>query len=198
MRVKNKLLSGVGVNDADYEVQKKVITENGEYKKITCPFYSKWRSMIDRCYRSHLIGKNQTYADCIVCDEWLTFSNFKAWMDRQDWHGKHLDKDILLKGNRVYCPELCRMVNPLTNIFICDRAKNRGKYLIGVHLNKKLLKYQSSCRNPFTKKLEHLGLYEKEIDAHLAWKCRKRELASMVAADEKCQEIKSALLAMYS
>lgn len=198
MRLKRKLVCGVGLNDADYEVQRKIKNENGEIQRFICPFYEKWKSMIDRCYKNHLRGKNVTYFDCTVCDEWLTFSNFKRWMESQDWKGKQIDKDILKPGNRVYCPEFCRMVNQLTNLFICDRSKYRGKYMIGVHMNKKLMKYQSSCRNPFIGKIEHLGLFDNEIDAHLAWKKRKHELAQLVACNESCQDIKLAIMSMYA
>ena len=39
MRAKNKLVCGIGINDADYEAAKQ-----------RCPFYIKWKSMLERVY----------------------------------------------------------------------------------------------------------------------------------------------------
>ena len=73
-----------------------------------CPYYMKWHGMLQRCHSVAYIKKkkNPTYKDCWACDEWLLFSNFKAWMRAQEWEGKHIDKDLLITGNKKkYSPE---------------------------------------------------------------------------------------------
>ena len=56
MRKKTKLVCGVGVNNADYVVQiNESWYEDGKQRQRgvwVCPFYSKWRSMLIRCYSS--------------------------------------------------------------------------------------------------------------------------------------------------
>ena len=105
-----KSVCGVGINDADYMVSQIV---NG--KQVACPIYRSWANMLERCYFRKFQDKNPTYADCKVCDGWLTFSNFRAWMLTQDWQGKELDKDIKIKGNKVYSPSSCSFVTTKEN-----------------------------------------------------------------------------------
>lgn len=101
---------GLGVNDSDY-ITKQLV--DGKY--IRCPYYEVWTSMLERCYSDKYQAKHLTYIDCSVCDAWLTFSNFKSWMEIQDWQGKELDKDIRVKGNKVYAPSTCRFVTRAEN-----------------------------------------------------------------------------------
>ena len=71
-----KLVCGKGINDATYEVTKNK-RANGKTKTYwRCKFYDTWRSMITRCYHPKAI--TTAYNDCSVCEEWLTFSNFKS------------------------------------------------------------------------------------------------------------------------
>ncbi len=103
----SKLVYGVGVNDADYKVQK-FKTENG--KKIQlwiCPFYSKWKEMLRRCYSIQEKERSPCYTQASTVEHWHIFSNFKSWMETQDWEGKQLDKDLLVKDNKTYGPDTC-------------------------------------------------------------------------------------------
>jgi hypothetical protein len=105
-----KPVHGVGINDADYEIHP---TING--KKAMCKYYRSWHSMLERCYSKKVQARQPAYKGCTVCDEWLTFSNFKSWMIKQEWQGKALDKDIRVKGNKVYSPETCMFVTAKEN-----------------------------------------------------------------------------------
>ena len=174
------LVQGVGINDADYTVVRSYCVE-GITKKSTCPFYRKWCDMLVRCYSKKEQKRNPNYIGCTVCDEWLTFSNFKKWMETQDWEGKQLDKDILIKGNKHYSPETSVFIHQKVNKFTTDHASARGKYLIGVHLDRASGKFVAQCGNPFTGKQENLGKYDSEIEAHQVWKNRKHYNACMLA-----------------
>ena len=79
---KRKPVYGVGINDAWY-----MINVNIGGKLVTCKFYTKWVSMLTRCYSSKFHEMQPTYTECMVCKEWLTFSNFKKWMETQEWGG---------------------------------------------------------------------------------------------------------------
>ena len=119
---------GVGVNDAPHQIYSKT---NGS--QTFCPYYKKWHSMLNRCYSNKYHERQPTYKDCYVCDEWLTFSVFKAWMINQDWENNDLDKDIINPGNKLYSPENCCLVPRSINNLLCDHKAARGKYPQGVY-----------------------------------------------------------------
>ena len=68
--------------------------------------YITWRGMLSRCYDNRQLS----YRDCTVCDEWHNFQNFSKWFDLNYVDGCHLDKDIKIKGNKVYSPLSCGFV----------------------------------------------------------------------------------------
>ena len=198
-----KLVHGVGVNDADYVVQRKETTGyvNGKRKQKLvwiCPFYRAWTSMLERCYSIKFQERNPTYVGCSVSEEWLTFSVFKNWMEKQDWQDRQLDKDLLFEGNKVYSPETCVFVSRMVNMFTLDRGAARGAWPIGVNWHKGKNKFRSSCSNPFTKKREYLGLFTCEQEAHQAWLERKLELAKELAAIQTDERVAEALISRYS
>ena len=189
----SKLVCGVGVNDANYTVKP---TVGG--KRLRCPFYRTWCSMLMRCYDAKYQSAYPTYIGCSVCDEWLFFSNFKAWMEQQDWIDKELDKDLLVKGNKVYSPELCVFVDRVTNGFTVDSLASRGDWPIGVYFNNVKGKFHAHCSNPFTKKNENLGYFTCPEQANLAWRKRKHELACILASKQKDQRVADALRLRYN
>lgn len=198
-----KLLYGIGINDADYVVARSetIGYVNGKRKQKMiwrCPYYRAWEGMLMRCYSSKYQEKYPTYKGCTVSDEWLTFSSFKAWMEKQDWEGKQLDKDLLFEGNKIYSAETCVFVTPETNLFTIDCGASRGEWLIGVYLNKGKGKFQSMCSNPFSNKREYLGSFTCEQEAHNAWLKRKLELARELAAIQTDARVAKALIDRYS
>ena len=185
---RSRMIYGIGINDADYRVTKNERI-NGAWKIVwQCPYYITWKNMLGRCYSDADDLRDPTYKGCSVCDEWLTFSNFKSWMEQQEWKGKHLDKDLLRQGNSVYCPEYCIFVNAKINTFITDRGNDRGVYMLGVYRKTNTNKLCAQCNNPFNGKRENLGYFTDELEAHLTWKRRKHELACMLADSEYCHD----------
>ena len=198
-----KLTYGVGINDADYVVKKfemiDCVSGKRKRKKVwECPYYRAWGSMLKRCYSDKYQESRPTYAGCSVSEKWLTLTGFKSWMEKQDWEGKQLDKDLFIEGNKVYSAETCVFVTQLVNTFTTDSRAARGEWLIGVYWNKPAGKFQSSCRNPFTSKKEYLGLFTCEQQAHEAWKKRKLELAHELAAIQTDPRVAKALIERYS
>ena len=197
-----KLVHGVGINDADNAVVKfETIVVNGKQKRKLiwfCPFYRTWKSMLERCYSTKYQERQPTYIGCTVSDEWLTFSNFRAWMMAQDWEGKQLDNDLLFEGNKVYSDKTCVFVSEVVNKFTLDRGAARGDCLIGVTWHKRAGKFQSQCSNPFTKKIEHFGLFDSEQEAHEEWLTRKLELAKELSAIQADPRVAEALINRYS
>lgn len=202
MKVK-KLVCGVGLNNADYAVQKfeqlGYVDGKQKWKLVwTCPYYQVWVSMLKRCYSTRLHERSPTYKNCSVSGEWHTFSVFKSWMEKQQWEGMCLDKDLLFIGNKIYGADTCIFVTQLVNTFTTDRGNDRGVWLIGVNWHKKTGKFRARCSNPFTKKNEHLGYFVCEQQAHQAWAKRKLELAHELAAIQTDPRVTEALISRYS
>jgi hypothetical protein len=197
-----KLVWGVGVNDLGYRTQVyEEVTKNGG-KRIRksvfrCKYYEVWKSMLERCYSEKYLESHPTYIGVSVCSEWLYASQFKSWMQQQEWEGKSLDKDIIAPGSKLYSPETCAFVLQATNSFVA-RDASRGDYPIGVYLLKRTGKYQAQCQNLFTRKNENLGRFSTPEDAHEAWRKRKHALAQLVAATESDPRIVEALKKRYS
>ena len=197
-----KLVYGVGINDADYVV---VINEelgyvDGKRKRKEvwrCPFYMTWVNMLVRGYSEKLKLKYHTYKDCTVCEDWLRFSNFKSWMEAQDWEGKQLDKDILFIGNKLYSPTTCAFVSAHVNKFVLDSGSVRGDFKIGVNRRADNGKFMSRCCNPFTGDRELLGHFTDEQAAYEAWLDKKLQHAKALAALQTDERVAKALIARY-
>jgi len=78
--------------------------------------YAVWQSMIGRCYDASYQEKAPTYIGCSVCLEWHNFQNFAKWFDENYIDDYQLDKDIKVKGNKIYSPATCLFVSPAENI----------------------------------------------------------------------------------
>jgi len=199
----NKLIYGVGVNDLGYRTQVyEYVTENGgkriQKHVFRCKYYAVWKSMIERCYSKKYLERYPTYIGTRVCSEWLSATAFKKWMDKQDWQGKCLDKDIIVPGSKLCSPDTCAFVLQATNKFVIASDASRGGYPIGVSLYKPTGKYIAHCNNPFTGKVEHLGYFSTPEEAHESWRKRKHELAQLVAATESDPRVVEALKKRYS
>lgn len=190
LRKRAKLVYGVGINDAEYTLSKEIIWyENGKRKrKITwrCPYHTKWTAMLKRCYSVGYKNENKSYYGCTVCCEWLYFSNFKSWMETQDWEGKHLDKDILFEGNKTYSPETCIFVSREINTFILDSSKNDLK-----GTKTKYGKFEVSIGR------KYIGSFETQEEAHRKWKEAKLKALEELLEDISDQRIIDALRGRY-
>lgn len=184
MKGDKRLLLGVGLNDADYTV-----TPVLEGKRVWCPYYRVWHNMLHRCYNPKYKSKNMTYKDCKVSDDWKTFSLFKEWMITQDWRGKVLDKDLLVRGNKIYSPDTCVFISSALNSALIEKHMIRGTYLSGVSKGVDCKRYQASACG------RNLGSYSTEIDAHNAWRIAKAGQLKNLAAKEGNTKITQAILA---
>jgi len=193
-----KLIFGIGVNDVNYKVCRSE-KGDGKQKLITiCPYYSRWKGMFSRCYDIKYLTEYPSYVGCTVCDDWVYLSNFKSWMENQDWKDKVLDKDLLLEGNKVYSPNTCVFVDRLTNTFITGRGNDRGNYMIGVDYYKPYNKFRANCGNPIMKRQQFLGHFDTELEAHKAWQTKKHEHACVLAELQNDPRVAEALRQRYS
>jgi len=188
-----KLVCGIGINDEQYSVRPII---NGI--KVMCPIYRVWSNMLSRCYDKNTHKSRPNYSKCSVAKEWFAFSNFKSWMESQDWQGKHLDKDLLFFGNKIYSPDTCVFVSALTNTFTEDRANHRGDFPLGVCFDKRRKNFYARCSNPFGGGVEFLGAFDCPNKAHQAWRKRKHELALQLADMQTDQRVAAALRTRYA
>lgn len=198
VRKRNKLVYGVGINDADYEVMRFEMVGIKFSMIWKCPIYRVWSHMLGRCYSPVEQKNNPTYLGCSVVTEWHLFSAFRKWMIDQSWGLMAIDKDILYLGNKVYGPDFCIFVTQALNTFLTDCARSRGSWPIGVSLKKKNNKFQAQCQNPFTRNREHLGYFSCPLKAHEAWRQRKHRHACRYADMQTDQRIAKALRDKYS
>lgn len=197
MRAKNKLLFGVGINDASYEVYS-FERRNGKYAVAwRCPLYSAWCGMLGRCYNERELRRAPTYRGCTVCPEWLKFSSFSSWMATQGYSGKQLDKDILCPGNKLYAADRCVFVTQDLNKFLTDAGAARGEWPIGVSWNRRDKRFQAACGNPFTGTRDRLGYFLSPEAAHEAWRERKHKYACAYADIQDDLRISAALRIRY-
>ena len=147
--------------------------------------------MLNRCYGIKYQERQPTYNGCVVCDEWLTFSNFKAWMEKQGWKGKQLDKDLLKPGNKVYSPDTCIFVTKEVNVMLNDVSAIRGNYPKGV--TKKDNGRYCAETNKHGKHY-HIGYFNSIIEAETAYKVEKSNHIFSVAMDQKDNRLYGALL----
>lgn len=148
-----------------------------------------WQDMLRRCYSEKLINKRPTYQSVACCEEWLLFENFYEWLHSQEnfdkwYNGKRwcLDKDILIKGNKIYSPETCCLVSNEVNCLFLKSDNSRNNLPIGV--SNKEDKFQAYCDNPFTHKKEYLGLYDTPKQAFNIYKKEKESYIKQVAQEE--------------
>lgn len=196
-----KLVYGVGVNDSENQTSVcKVKTVEGKriYNRLwKCPYYERWVNMLQRCYSNEFLNRNPSYLNCIVCEEWLTFSNFITWMEQQDHEGKHLDKDLLYNGNKIYSPETCVFVDQRTNKFVLEKAGKVSPYPVGVYFEKARQKYVAECTDPFGVNGKFIGRFDTPEEAHKAWQAKKHEYACMLADLQEDERVAKALRTRY-
>ena len=156
--------------------------------------YSTWKLMLQRCYDKKYKNKYPTYQDVTCCEEWLLFENFYEWLHSQEnfdkWYNGErweLDKDIIVKRNKIYSPETCCLVPSNVNCLFTKRDLDRGKYPIGVTYDKKSMRYKSriSISNNHDNKSRSQGKYPTPEDAfYLGYKPAKEDYVKQVAQKE--------------
>lgn len=171
----------------------------GKYSWKDSRAFILWKAMLRRCYSICVDKKLTTYKDITVCEQWLNFQNFAEWCYNQtffnakDENGKSycLDKDILVKGNKIYSPETCCFVPQKINKVLLMSKAIRGDYPIGVSFHKQHQKFKASIS--LYGKTRFLGYFSTVDDAFNAYKIEK-ELYIKLLAQEYVGKIDAAVL----
>ena len=116
---------GVGISGNKYDI----VCNNKCLKE-----YQTWRAMLWRCFDRKTKEKYPTYKNVT----WLhNQENFEVWLNTDRYC---LDKDILVKGNKIYSPETCCLVSTFVNSLfagVTTSDKRKHKLPIGVYYDKK-------------------------------------------------------------
>lgn len=177
----SKLVFGIGVNDKKYPCAK---------NKVTVKEYAVWQSMLLRCY-SHIRPSTNRYEGCTVSDNFKHYSFFYEWCQNQVGFGNkdensnswHLDKDLLVKGNKVYSEDICVFIPPEVNLLLTKRDSKRGEFPIGVSWHKSNKTFCAYCST--TEKDKHLGTFPTPEQAFQAYKTFKESYIKQVAEQYK-------------
>ena len=133
--------------------------------------YMRWKNMLHRCYNSNYHLKFPTYKGCTVCEEWLNFQNFAKWFEDNYIENFQLDKDILIKGNKIYSPETCCFVPQEINYLFIKNDKFRKDLPIGV-MRHTIKGYYKSSMSKNNKSLD-LGIFTNVLEAFNEYKIKK-------------------------
>lgn len=149
--------------------------------------------ILERGYCLKSKEKQPAYKDVYVCKEWHTFSNFRQWMEKQDWGDKQLDKDIIAPNNKVYSPETCVFVSGQINKLLTNSGARRGSYKQGVSFDKNKDKFLARCHNG-TGTQKNLGYFTTEQQAYEAYVTYKHALILQVASEQEDERVKNGLI----
>ena len=150
--------------------------------------YVLWCHMFERCYSDAYKKKYPTYEGCEVSENFKSYEYFYEWCHKQVGFNKewHLDKDLLIKGNKVYSEDTCVFLPSEINSLLTKREALRGKHLIGVSWCKKANAFKASV-NKNKGKQEHLGYFKTELEAFNAYKTAKEAFVKEQADKWKSQ-----------
>ena len=150
--------------------------------------YSIWNGVRHRCYNENIRHLTPSYQEAEMSENFKRYSYFKEWCNKQigfDQDGWQLDKDILIKGNKLYSEATCCFVPPEINTLILKADRIRGKYPIGVYEDKQAGKFK--VRISVEGKQKHVGRYYCEKEAFYAYKVAKEQYIKEVANKWKGQ-----------
>lgn len=141
-----------------------------------------WYSLLERCYSANKQRKSPQYVGCTVSDDWHNFQTFANWFNSEyapEKIGWHLDKDLLIKGNKIYSESTCTLLpQELNNILVTQKGR-RGSTPRGVSYEPRTGCFRAACaaygENNF------LGRFDTAVGAFNVYKEYKESYVREVA-----------------
>ena len=134
--------------------------------------YTLWVGMLQRCYSATYQKRQPTYEGCEASDKFKSYEYFYEWCHKQVGFGEsgfQLDKDLLVKGNKVYSEDSCVFIPSEINTVLIKSTASRGEYLIGVYWHKTNKAFAAQVSKSKGKR-ERLGFFNTELEAFNAYK----------------------------
>ena len=171
----------------------------GSYSKENI-IYDYWDGILRRCYSERIKKLRNSYSDCLVDEYWHNLQNFGEWFEK-NYNPKYmkswcLDKDILVKGNRIYSPETCCFVPNEINVIFTNGYIRRGEYPKGVSYKPKINKYIAQYQKDGV--VTHIGTLKTVDEAFQAYKEVKEKYIKEKADKWKDQIDPRVYEAMYN
>ena len=185
------LVYGVGVSGIKYPSKL-----NGRNTRE----YDLWHSMLQRCYSDTYKNKYPTYEGCKCSENFKSYEYFYEWCHKQIGFGVadfELDKDLLVKGNKVYSENVCVFIPSEINSLLTKRTASRGNHLIGVCWSNANKAFVAQVRKNKGKR-EWLGCFNTELEAFNAYKQAKESFVKEQANNWKSQIDERAYNALMS
>jgi len=161
--------------------------------------YISWKGMLERCYNEKFLRERPSYMGCLVCDEWHNFQVYANWHEKNyytvDNEPMDLDKDILVKGNKIYSPTTCVFVPRRINSLVVTNKLQRGDLPIGVVKTKR---NRYVARMGYLTERKSLGTFDTPEEAFLAYKTAKEAYIKQVADEYKDKIPKKLYDALYA
>jgi hypothetical protein len=137
-----------------------------------------WEDMKLRCtLDSSQQRKFPKYIGCTMSKNFEDFQFFVEWHMAQigfGLPGYHIDKDMLVPGNKLYSENTCVLIPAALNTFAVYHDASRGLYPVGVSLHGS---GKFSATVAINGKSKHLGLFTTPEKAFERYKTIKEKLA---------------------
>lgn len=169
------LVCGIGI----YEPRVLCMTETIQTRKA----HRMWNSMLQRASAKY-VEQRPSYAGTSIDPAFVRFYDFYMWaVDQIGWDADdaQLDKDLLVKGNRVYGPDTCVFLPLRVNSLLIAHASRRGELPVGVTAGRTPGTYEARVRDRGTK--IGMGTHRTPEAAFAAYKAGKEALVRVVAEE---------------
>ena len=146
----------------------------GDYRKKQNPLaYKTWSGMMERSYDKKYHSNKPSYKNCSVHTDWHNFQVFAEWYTHNESYGLgyELDKDLLVKGNKVYSESTCCLIPRSLNAMISVEYISKNNLAIGA-CNKGNRYGVAIMKNG---KISYLGTYATEREASDAYVFEKEK-----------------------
>ena len=144
--------------------------------------YKTWYQIMNRCYNPKQAEKRPAYVGVVtVCPEWHDFQNFAKWYTENYYEVEgrlHIDKDILVEGNKEYHPDKCLLVPQRINLIFTSKPNKYG-LPTGVALTANGKRYRAKYNG------KELGTFDTVEEAESAHTEAKRKHIREVAEEYK-------------
>lgn len=131
--------------------------------------------MLERCYAKNAHIKYPSYKGCSVCEDWLYLSRFKEWYESNYIEGYDIDKDLIVKGYKIYSPDTCCFIPHDINTIIAISRERKHNLPIGV------VKCKGGYQARMGKDRQIIGFYKTPEAAFLAYKKAKEQYIKVLA-----------------
>lgn len=180
----NKLVRGIGINENKYLAEK---------DGILVKEHILWTNMLHRCTEKCWV-KYPTYIGTTCSENFKSYTFFYEWCQEQigfgnkDNSGRYwqLDKDLLIKGNKLYSEDTCVFLPHKLNCLLIKAELARGEYPIGVYWKKKSKQFCVQCTTGSGTQ-KYLGLFSDYLEAFKAYKDFKERYIKVLAEEHRHQ-----------